>query len=76
MASPTSSSSPIADALAAVDVEVIGAAPAVAVGNLCQATAQALANAAHNATANQQQGNVLAQAVNAVGVALVYSYKP
>ena len=35
----------------------------MALGNLYQASAQALANAAQNATNAQQQANVLAQAV-------------
>jgi hypothetical protein len=47
---------------------VLGDAPAMAVSLLYQATAQALANAAHNATSAQQQTNILAQAVAAACV--------
>lgn len=49
------------------------AAPAVALGNLYQASAQALSNAAHNATNNQQQSYVTAQAATTMGVATLYS---
>lgn len=63
MAFPTAVNSQITDAVTQTNVKVVGDAPAMALGNLYQATAQALANAAHNATAAQQQGNVLAQAV-------------
>uniref|UniRef100_UPI0013DAA0CB RebB family R body protein n=2 Tax=Pseudomonadota TaxID=1224 RepID=UPI0013DAA0CB len=44
-----------------------------AMGNLYQATAQALANAAHNATMAQQQMFVTAQTATTMGVALLYS---
>ena len=42
-------------------------------GNLFQATAQALANAAHNATTSQQQTNITAQAATTMGVATLYA---
>jgi len=63
MAFPTSVNSQITDAITQANVKVLGDAPAVAMANLFQATAQALANAAHNATTAQQQANVLAEAV-------------
>lgn len=63
MAFPTAVNSQITDAVTQANVKVVGDAPAMAMGNLYQATAQALANAAHNATIAQQQSNVLAQAV-------------
>jgi hypothetical protein len=63
MAFPTAVNSQITDAVTQSNVKVLGDAPAMALGNLYQATAQALANAAHNATSAQQQGQVLAQAV-------------
>jgi hypothetical protein len=63
MAYPTHVNSQITDAITQANVKALGDAPAMAMGNLYQATAQALANAAHNATAAQQQNNVLAQAV-------------
>ncbi|GAB2191743.1 RebB family R body protein [Sessilibacter sp. MAH2] len=73
MAFPTSVNSQITDAVTQENLVVLGDAPAVAMGNLYQATAQALANAAHNATIAQQQTNITAQAVTTMGVALLYS---
>ena len=40
----------------------------MAMGSLYQTTAQALGNAAHNATASQQNANVLAQAATTEAV--------
>jgi hypothetical protein len=65
MAYPTHVNSQITDAVTQANVKALGDAPAMAMGNLYQAAAQALANAAHNATTAQQQNNVLAQAVTA-----------
>jgi hypothetical protein len=62
MAFPTSVNDQITDAVTQGNVSVLGDAPAVAMANLYQAVAQALANAAHNATSAQQQNNILAQA--------------
>ena len=76
MASNTPVNSQITDAVTQANVEILGTAPAIAMGNLYQATAQALANAAHNATIAQQQMNMTAQAVTATGVALLYSLAP
>jgi len=67
--------SQITDSITQTNTEVLGNASAVALGNLYQATAQALANAAHNATTAQQQTNILAQAATAQGVALILSIK-
>jgi hypothetical protein len=66
MAFPTSVNDQITDAVTQSNVKVLGDAPATAVALLYQATAQALSNAAHNATAAQQQANILAQAVTAL----------
>ncbi|HEX9080304.1 MAG TPA: RebB family R body protein [Desulfuromonadaceae bacterium] len=63
----------ITDAVTLANVKVLGDAPAMAMGNLYQATAQALANAAHNATTAQQQAYVTAQAATTMGVATLYS---
>ena len=65
MAFPTSVNDQITDSVTQANVEVLGDAPAIAMGNLYQAVAQALANAAHNATNAQQQNFTLAQAVTA-----------
>ena len=63
MAFPTAVNSQITDSVTQANVKVLGDAPAMAMGNLYQATSQALGNAAHNATTAQQQAAVLAQAV-------------
>ncbi len=73
MAFPTAVNSQITDAVTQANVKVLGDAPAVAMGNLYQATSQALSNAAHNATTAQQQTNVTAQASTTMGVAVLYS---
>jgi hypothetical protein len=73
MAFPTSVNSQITDSVTQANTKVLGDAPAIAMGNLFQATAQALANAAHNATSSQQQTNVTAQAATTMGVTTLYS---
>lgn len=73
MAFPTSVNSQITDAVTQANVQVVGTAPAVALGNLYQATAQALANAALNATNAQQQLWITAQAATTAGIALIYA---
>ncbi len=73
MAFPTSVNSQITDSVTQSNTKVVGDAPAVAMGNLYQATSQALANAAHNAAMAQQQNNILAQAVTTMGVSMLYS---
>jgi hypothetical protein len=62
MAFPTAVNSQITDSISQVNTKVLGDAPAVAMGNLFVATSQALSNAAHNATNNQQQSYVTMQA--------------
>ena len=73
MAFPTSVNNQITDSVTQVNTKVLGDAPAIAMGNLFQATAQALANAAHNASSSQQQINVTAQAATTMGVATLYA---
>ena len=73
MAFPTSVNSQITDSVTQVNTKVLGDAPAVAMGNLFQATAQALSNAAHNATTSQQQSNITAQAATTQGVATLFA---
>jgi hypothetical protein len=73
MAFPTSVNSQITDAVTQANVKVLGDAPAMAMGNLYQATSQALANAAHNATTAQQQTAITAQAATTMGVTTLYS---
>lgn len=50
-----------------------GDAAATAMGNLFIATSQALSNAAHNATNNQQQSYITAQAATTMGVSTLLS---
>jgi hypothetical protein len=76
MAVDTAVNSQITDAVTQVNVKVLGDGPAVAVANLYQATAQALANAAHNATSAQQQTNILAQSVTAACVKSLLETSP
>ena len=77
MAFPTAVNDQITDAITQANVKVLGDAPATALGNLYQAAAQALANAAHNATDAQQQGYVLAQAATTMGTAgILHSLTP
>lgn len=73
MAYPTAVNDQITDAVTQSNVALLGTSPAIAMGNLYQATAQALANAAHNATNAQQQMFVMSQAATNMGVALLYS---
>jgi hypothetical protein len=73
MAEPTPLNDQITDAVTQTNVKVLGDAPAVAMGNLFQATSQALANAAHNATTSQQQANITAQAATTQGVTTLLS---
>ncbi len=72
MAYPTSLNSQITDAVTQANTKVLGDSPAVAMSNMYQATAQALGNAAHNATSAQQQTTVTAQAATTQGVSLLY----
>ncbi len=72
MADPTSLNSQITDSVTQINTSVLGDSPAVAMGNMYQATAQALGNAAHNATTAQQQATLTSQVVNIQGVAILY----
>jgi hypothetical protein len=73
MAFPTAVNDQITDSVTQANTKVLGDAPAMALSNLYQATAQALSNAAHNATTSQQQTNVTAQAATTQGVATLYA---
>jgi hypothetical protein len=57
----------------AAPVTDLGTGPSNQMGNLYLATAQALANAAHNAEAAQQQATITAQAAMTMGVATLYA---
>ncbi len=71
MAFPTPVNDQITDSTTQSNLQVLGSAPSVAIADLYQATAQALALAAHNAVSAQQQMNITAQAVTSAGVALI-----
>ena len=73
MAFPTALNNQITDSVSQVNTKVLGDAPAVAMGNLFVATSQALSNAAHNATNNQQQSDVVMQAATTQGLSTLYS---
>ena len=73
MAYPTAVNDQITDSVTQANVKVLGDAPAIAMGNLFQASAQALGNAAHNAVGAQQQTAVTAQAATTMGVATLYA---
>ena len=73
MAFPTFVNDQVVDSVTIANTKVLGDAPAIAMGNFYQATAQALANAAHNATNAQQQSYVTAQAATTAGVTALYS---
>ena len=73
MAFPTAVNSQITDAVTQANAKALGAAPAMAMGQLFVAISQALANAAHNASSAQQQMYVTAQAATTQGVAMLYS---
>jgi hypothetical protein len=70
---PTAVNAQITDSVTQANVKVLGDAPAVAMGNLYQATAQSLGNAAHNATSAEQNSNTVLQATTTQGVALLYN---
>ncbi len=76
MAYPTPVNNQITDAVTQPDVLVLGLSPAMAASVLYQAVAQAMGNAAGNATVAQQQGSILFNAVAATGVAIVYAQQP
>lgn len=68
MAFPTAMNDQVTDSISQVNTKVLGDAPAVAMGNLFVVTSQALSNAAHNATNNQQQSYVTMQTSTTQGV--------
>ena len=73
MAAPTAMNSQVTDSITQVNTKVLGDSPAFATGNLFVVTSQALGNAAHNATTNQNQVNVTAQAANTSSVSTLLS---
>ncbi len=68
--------SQITDAVTQVNTKASGDAPATAMGNLSQSSAQDLNDAAVNAAHAQQQGNMIMQASILIGVQSIYSIGP
>jgi deoxyxylulose-5-phosphate synthase len=58
----------VTDSVTQVNTKVVGETPSMAMGNLLMSTSQALSNAAHNATAAQQQAAITMQAATVQGV--------
>ncbi|MGF1714550.1 RebB family R body protein [Photobacterium chitinilyticum] len=58
----------VTDSVTQVNTKVVGDTPAMAMGNLLMSTSHALSNAAHNATAAQQQAHITMQAATVQGV--------
>jgi hypothetical protein len=73
MAYPTAVNNQITDSISQANTKVLGDSPAMSMGEFFVATSQALANAAHNATTNQQHSVVTSQAANVQGVSTLYS---
>lgn len=73
MAFPTAVNDQITDSVTQANVKVVGDAPAIATSNFYIATSQALSNAAHNATTQQQQAYVTSQAALTTGINTLYS---
>lgn len=63
----------VTDSITQISTQVLGDAPAIAMGNLFMATSQALSLAALNATNAQQQNNITAQASTIMGITTLYS---
>ncbi len=76
MAFPTAVNDQITDSVTQSNVKVLGEAPAMAMGSLYQATAQAIGLAAQNAVAAQQQAAVTAQAATTLGVTTLLGSAP
>lgn len=73
MAFNTFVNSQITDSITQVNTQMLGVAPANAMGNVFIATSQALSNAAHNATSGQQQTGLTSQAAMTTGVNTLFS---
>jgi hypothetical protein len=73
MAYPTAVNNQITDSITQANTKVLGDSPAISLGEFFVATSQALANAAHNATTNQQQSGLTSQATNVMGISTLYS---
>lgn len=68
MAFPTAVNDQITDSVTESNVQVLGSAPSQAMGALMQGISQALSIAAENATMQQQNGVIMAQAATTLAV--------
>jgi hypothetical protein len=73
MAIPTPVNGQITDTVSQTNVTVLGEAPAMALSNLYQISAQAFGLMMQNAASAQQQTNITAQAATTQGVVTLYS---
>jgi hypothetical protein len=62
----------ITDSITQTNVKILGDAPGQAMAMMFQATANALANAAHNGSLANSNANTVLQATTTQGVALLY----
>jgi len=76
MAASTSINDQIVDSISQTAVMTLGSSPAMAATLLYQAVAQAMGNAANNATMVQQQGNTVTLAVASTACAIILAQKP
>ena len=68
MAFPTAMNDQITDSISQVNLQTVGVAPSVASTNALISTSQAMANAAHNATLQQQNAATHIQSATTVGL--------
>jgi len=73
MAEATGVNPQITDAVTQTNVQVLGEAPAMAMGNLYQTVGNSVAMAAANAVYAQQQADVTYQATSTMGVTKLLS---
>lgn len=76
MAYPTVVNPQITDSVTQANVKVLGDAPAMAMANLFQSTAQALSTALVQGLTAQQAANTMWKAAAGQGVSLLYPVEP
>ncbi len=76
MAASSSLNDQIVDSVSQTAALTVGSSPGVAISLLYQAVAQAMGNAANNATLLQQQGSTVTIAVASTACALILAQKP
>jgi hypothetical protein len=76
MAYPTPVNNLITDSVSQADVLTLASSPAMAAAMLYQAVAQAMGNAANNATMLQLQGSNITMAIASTASAIILSQKP